>query len=61
MRSCLGEPLVHSLRPYITTLNFLSRVEFFGLSLDSQLAVCAGVWVAELGVAAWIPCFKVAA
>lgn len=27
MRSCLGEPLRHSLRPYITTLNFLS-VEF---------------------------------
>lgn len=27
MRSCLGDPLRHSLRPYITTLNFLS-IEF---------------------------------
>ena len=52
MPSCLGEPLGHLLRPYITTLNFLS-IEFL---LEAGSLLRLAEVVAEL-----LTCLRVAA
>ena len=53
MRSCLGEPLRHSLRPYITTLNFLSIDEYL-LEAEPRLGLAEAV-------AGLLVCFRDAA
>ena len=61
MRTCLGDPLGHSLRPYITMLNFLSTELTGRLLCLVPLGSLLKDWACEEELAELLACFKVAA